>query len=119
MYPFCIFIHLCENIKVINFFLVQKSKFARWNWFTHGIPVKIVTIKVHDVVVWFVFVVSLIEIRVVRLGVAIAGHAYASMHSSFDEQIFVWCGEKIKGNIGLFEASIKTEAGTGIIVEGI
>src|SRR6218665_1793309 len=42
-----IFIHLCENIKVINFSLVQKSKFARWKWFAHGISVKIVTIKAH------------------------------------------------------------------------
>src|SRR6218665_355425 len=114
-----IFIHLCENIKVINLPLVQKSKFALWKWFAHGISVKIVTVKVHDVVVWFVFVISLVEIRDVCFGVAIADHAYASTHSSFGEQIFVWGAEKIEGNSGHFEARIETETGTRVVVERI
>src|SRR6218665_741791 len=95
---FHIFIHLCENIKGINFPLVQKSKFARWKWFAHSISVKIVTVKAYDVVVWFVFVISLVEIWVVCFGISIADHAYTSTHSSFGEQIFVWGGEKIEGN---------------------
>jgi len=67
------------------------------------VPVKIGTVKVHDVIIWFVFV----EIRVVRFGVAIANHTYATEQSSFGEYIFVVVGENFEGKFDILRYASK------------